>query len=171
MKKADRKAEIVTAGIPESTLNNAVSIKKYIPAMYRAGLKKAADTIAFNAYANDTKDLLAKLRIVRRLMNKAGDKKAPIWITEIGWASAGNKHRLRKGLKGQAREITRAVALIKKQRTKLKLRGFVYYQWQDTTPYRADLDPGLWGFHAGLFTKSGKAKPAYKAFKKAVARL
>jgi hypothetical protein len=166
-----KKAEIVTAGIPESKIRGAVSLKKYIPRMYKAGLRKFQHTFAFNAYANNTKDLKRKLQLVRKLMNKGRAKKKRIWITEIGWASAGKKHRLNKGRRGQAREITRAIKLINGQRKKLRLRGFVYYNWRDSLPYREGISAGTWGFHAGLIERDGGFKPAQRAFRIAVGRL
>lgn len=169
--KADKKAEIVTAGIPFSKTKRAINPTKYIRALYRAGVRKHVDTLGFNAYASNTKDLDRKLKQIRKALNKAGAKKANIWITEIGWASQGNKHPLMKGRKGQAREITKAIAYMKKNRKKMRLRGFVYYQWRDTPPYRAGLDAGLWGLNAGLLQQDGNPKPAHRAFQNAVRKL
>ena len=166
-----KKAEIVTAGVPESKIRGAVPLRKYIPRMYKAGLRRFKHTLGFNAYANNSRDLGRKLRRVRKYMNRGGAKRKKIWITEIGWASGGKKHRLRKGRRGQAREITRAIRLIGKERKKLKLRGFVYYNWRDARPYRAGISAGTWGFHAGLLELDGDFKPAHRAFRRAVARL
>ena len=166
-----KKAEIVTAGVPESKIRGAIPLKKYIPALYRNGLRKFKHTFGFNAYANNTKDLKRKLRYVRKYMNKGRAKKKKIWITEIGWASAGKKHRLRKGRRGQAREITRAVKLIGAERKRLRLRGFIYYNWRDARPYRAGISADTWGFHAGLLEIDGHFKPAHRAFRVAVGRL
>ena len=171
MKRADGKAEIVTAGMPESSTKRAIGLKKYITQMYKAGGKKWFDTIAVNAYAKNTKDLNRRIKLVRKVMKKRGDKKAELWITEIGWADAGKKGPFVKSPKGQAREIKKAIAWIGKNRKRHKLRGFVYYQWRDALPYRAGIDADTWGFHAGLLKLDGSFKRAHKAFKKAVANL
>jgi hypothetical protein len=173
MRKArgGKSIEVVTAGVPESSIKGAVPLKKYIPAMYKAGLRKINHTFGFNAYANNTKDLHNKLKKVRRFMKKGKAGKRKLWITEIGWASGGKKHRLRKGRRGQAREITKAVKLIGKQRKRLKLRGFIYYNWRDAKPYREGISAGTWGFHAGLLELDGGKKPAHRAFRVAVGRL
>lgn len=171
IRKAGGGTEIVSAGIPQSSTSRAVPLKKFLQQMYANGAKKALDTIAVNAYAKNTRDLQKRLKLVRGVMNKKGDKRAKIWITELGWSDKGDPSPFRKGSKGQAREITKAIAMMGKQRRRLGLRGFIYYNWKDTTPYRADLDPGLWGFHAGLLTKSGKSKPAHAAYRKAVKKL
>ena len=176
MKKADKKAEIVTAGIPDSTTRRSIPLRKYLAQMYKAGAKKWFDTMGFNAYAANSKDLSNKIKLIRSRMAKAGDKRAKLWITEIGWADKGKKSGagkyLVKGAKGQASEITKAIALMKKQRKKRNLRGFIYFQWQDPAQSnRAGLSIDIWGFHAGLRKKDGSPKPAYKAFKVAVAKL
>ena len=172
IKKANRNVEVVTAGIPQSTTAKSVGLKKYIDQMYRAGGKKWFDTFGLNAYAKNSKDLGKKLKLVRSRMSKGRDNKAKLWITEIGWADTGNKHYLVKGAKGQAREITKSIALIKKERKRRKLRGFIYYQWRDTDPPPGrEIDPGTWGFHAGLLKQDGSFKLAHKAFKVAVAKL
>jgi Glycosyl hydrolase catalytic core len=169
MKRADRKAEIVAAGMPESEIRGAVPLKSYVSAFYRAGAKSAFDTFAFNAYAKNTRDLQMKLANVRGYLRQAGDS-APIWITEIGWADGGSDRSVFiKTPKGQAKEIKNAIALIGKQRKRLKLRGFVYYQWRDAPPFNAGEDK--WGLHAGLLRINGAEKPAFKAFKLAVAKL
>ena len=169
--KADRNTEVVTAGIPQSTTRGAIGLKKYLTQMYKAGAKKWFDTLGLNAYAKNAKDLGNKLSLIRSVMKRRGDAKAKLWITEIGWADTGNKHYLVKGAKGQAREITNAIALIKKRRKSQRLRGFIYFQWRDTPSNRPGLDAGTWGFHAGLLKQDGGFKRAHKAFKAAVAKL
>ena len=105
IKAVDPKAEIVTAGIPQSSLFKAVPLRRYTKQMYKAGAKKWFDTFGLNAYAKNRKDCKQKVDLVRRVMNKRGDRKAKIWITEIGWADTGNDHYLVKGPRGQARQI------------------------------------------------------------------
>ena len=74
------------------------------------------------------------------------------------------------GAKGQAKRITKSFALIKEQRRRLRLRGIVYFSWRDAVPYPPNYK-NHWGLHTGLLRINGSRKPAYHAFKKAVARL
>jgi hypothetical protein len=170
IRKVDRRAEIVTAGLPDSRLKRSVRLTKYLGQMYRAGAKRAFDTLAINSYAKDQRQLKSLLTSVRRLMNRRKDWRAPIWITELGWGDKGPKSRFIVGAKGQAKRITKSFALIKKQRRKLRLRGVVYFSWRDAPPYPPKYKD-LWGLHTGLLKVNGSRKPAYSAFKKAVARL
>lgn len=168
--KVDRRAEIVAAGLPDSRLGGSVRLFGYLHQMYRAGAKRAFDTLAINSYATDGRQLGRLLTSVRQLMNRRKDRRAPIWITELGWGDKGLKHRFIVGTTGQAHRISESYRLIKKQRRKLRLRGVVYFSWRDAAPYPPDYK-NLWGLHTGLLKIHGSPKPAYYAFKRAVTRL
>ena len=100
-------------------------------------------------------------------MNARHDRRAPIWITEIGWADRGPPSRFVVGPSGQAKRIRSSYKLIRKQRKKLRLRGVVYYSWRDGLPY-PPLFRDLWGLHTGLLDLRGRPKPAFYAFKHAI---
>jgi hypothetical protein len=170
IKQVDRRAEIVTAGLPPSKLSGAVPLAKFISQMYRAGGKRAFDSLAINSYAKDQRELGRLLASVRRLMNRRGDRRGRIWITELGWGDKGLRHRFIVGAKGQASRITKSFALIRKQRRRLRLRGVVYFCWRDADPYPPRYQ-NLWGLHTGLLNKDGTPKRAFFAFKRAVGRL
>jgi hypothetical protein len=163
IKRADRRAQVVTAGIPPSLLSNAVRIHKYLEQMYRAGAAKYFDSLAINSYAKDHKELGRLLGSVRKLMNKRGDRRGSIWITELGWGDKGYKHRFVVGEKGQATRISKSLALIRKMRRKLRLRGVVYFSWRDAPPYPPDYDD-QWGLHTGLLDINGAPKRGFHAF-------
>ena len=71
------------------------------------------DSLAINSYARNQGELRGLLRSVRRLMNRHGDRRGQLWITEIGWGDRGPKHRLIVGAPAQARRITQAFGLIR----------------------------------------------------------
>ena len=96
-------------------------------------------------------------------MNSRRDRRAKIWITEIGWGDKGPRHRFVVGRSGQAKRIRDSFKTVRKLRRSLKLRGLVYYSWRDGRPY-APLFEDEWGLHTGLLTVSGARKPAYNAF-------
>jgi hypothetical protein len=166
----DRKAQIYTAGLPASRLRSAVPLGRYLDDMYRAGAKNAFDTLGLNPYARDQRALRKLLHSTRRTMDRHGDRKAGIWISELGWGDRGVRHRLIVGSKGQATRIRKSFAIIGRERRRLRLRGVVYFSWRDTRPYPPRFK-NLWGLHTGLLRLDGGFKPAYFAFKNAVARL
>jgi len=103
-------------------------------------------------------------------MNRAHHRRGKIWITEIGWASGGPRHRFNLGPRGQARTIGKAYAVIRKLRRRYRLRGVVYYSWKDQRAYPPAFKD-MWGLHTGLLRLDGSAKSAFFAYKRAVRRL
>lgn len=163
IKEVEPGAEIVTAGLPPSKLRSAVRLDRYLKQLYSAGAARWFDTLAINAYATNAKELETLLRDVRKLMNSRGDRRTPIWITELGWASSGPRHRFRVGRQGQAKRIRDSFKTVRRLRRSLRLRGLVYFGWRDGRPY-APLFEDEWGLHTGLLDVNGRRKPAYRAF-------
>jgi hypothetical protein len=167
VRAVDRRAEIVTAGLPNSLQRSAVRLLRFLKSMYRVrGVKKSFTTLAINSYAKNSSDLKRLLRKVRRLMRKKHHR-AKIWITEIGWATSGPRNRFNVGLRKQAKLIRSSLRFIKRNRRKLRLRGFVYYSWRDAPPYGPAFTD-MWGLHTGLLTQGGAQKAGYGAFRSAV---
>jgi hypothetical protein len=164
IKAAQRSIEIVTAGMPESRIG--IKLKKFIPAMYKAGAKRWFDTLAINPYGRTASAVMKNIANVRKIMGRFHDG-AKIWATELGWSDSGPSGPQRAGAAGQAKQITKMVEQMVRKRRSLKLRGFVYFGWRDATPYVGGVD--FWGLHTGLLTLDGTPKPAYGAFQKAVA--
>jgi hypothetical protein len=164
IKSRDRGAEVVTAGIPPSVLRGAVPLNKFVKQMYKAGGKSAFDTLAVNSYARSAKELHSRLAGLRKVMNRAGDRRARIWITEIGWCDKGARHRFCVGTKKQSTLTKASLRQIKRDRGRMKLRGFVYFSWRDGKPYGPAFK-NLWGLHTGLLKLNGKPKPALRSFK------
>jgi hypothetical protein len=98
-------------------------------------------------------------------MDKAGDKKADMWATELGYSSNGPKDA-EVGLtskKAQANALKASMKILKKGRGRWNLGGIIWFTWQDSD------NPDLCRFcrSAGLIEANGGRKPAYKQFKKA----
>jgi len=167
IKSRDRKAEIVTAGLPPSLLTGAIRLQKFIKQMYKAGGGRALDTVAINSYAVSDKYLGKLMDDMRKLINRSGGRADKIWITELGWCDKGAKSRFCVGTKRQVKYVRGSLKLIKRKRTAWKLRGFVYFSWRDGRPYAPKFN-NLWGLHTGLLSISGKKKPVYNAFAKGV---
>jgi polysaccharide biosynthesis protein PslG len=170
IERVDRRAHILTAGLPASRLSGAVPLERYVRDMYRAGARRAFDSLAINPYARDHRHMRRLLRSIRRLMNRQRDRRGAIWITELGWGDRGLRHRFIVGPQGQAKRIKKSFEVIRQERRRLRLRGVVYYSWRDLPPYPPQFK-NQWGLHTGLLRQGGQFKPAYYAFKNAVSRL
>jgi len=173
IKSVEKRAEIVTAGLPDS--RNGIALNRYVAQLYRAGGKRAFDVLAIHGYNKTAAGALRKLQSIRKLMNKQGDKGGKLWETEIGWADTAGADTsgpclYNVGAAGQAKQVASMLILFAKNRAKLKLRGLVYYSWRDLTPYPPqNLD--TCGLHLGLLNADGSAKPALASFAKAAAQI
>lgn len=168
IKHADRHAEIVTAGLPQSTLRGAIPLSKYLPQLLHYKAARYFSTVAANAYAHDARGILRILASVRNTLNRGHASRANIWLTEFGWSDAGPKSQFRLGASGQAKQLNALILGAAKDRSKLRLRGFIYYNWQDFDPSgRGDFV----GNHQGLVTVKGKPKRAYGSFSSAARRI
>ena len=206
IKSADRRAQVVTGGLPDSLQSGAVRLRPYITQLYKAGAAKYFDVMGVNLYGTSAKAVTQSVADVRLLMNapkvpslikkvfrakpkkrartlrsltrrlprkqrrKQVDKKAGLWLTEIGWGTGGPSHRFNLGESGQANQIGKLFKGLYKQRRKLRLRGVIYFGWQDQQPYPPDFRD-QWGLHTGLFDSQGNAKPGYDAYRRAAPKL
>lgn len=166
---ADPRAEIVTAGMPDSHLSRPGNVFSYVKAMLKAGAGKSFQTLAVNPYGKTSGQLLAKLRHFHSILVRGHHRRAHMWVTEFGWSDVGPASSFRAGSAGQARQIRRVIPALVKQRSRLRLRGLVYDSWRDGAPY-APLFKDFWGLHTGLLRQNGSPKPAFAAFKAAVAK-
>jgi polysaccharide biosynthesis protein PslG len=165
IRQTDPQAEIVAAGLPNSKLG--VPFLRYLEAMYRAGAKGSFDTLAIHPYSRNVAGLLSLAESARRVMNRHHDR-SRLWVTELGWSTAGDKSVFRVGERGQAERIAASLSGLVAERRALRLRGFILFQWRDAIapPALGGRDP--WPLHAGLIHLDGSPKPGFWAFVLAV---
>jgi hypothetical protein len=166
IKAADPGAEVLSAGLAESRLGTPFD--EFVRGMYRAGAAEAVDVFALHPYGRDASGTVEVVRRTRELLKELGDD-APIWITELGWASGGPASPFTVGEQGQAARIRGALAELAERRQELGIRGVVYYNWRDSPPFPGGRD--FFGLHTGLLRRDGSAKPALKAFADTVRRV
>jgi hypothetical protein len=168
IRSVDPRAEIVSAGMPDSRLSRPHGVYWWVRAMLRAGARHSIDTLAVNPYGTGKRDLMRKIRRFRSILNRAHDRRVKIWVTEFGWSDSGPASAFRAGAAGQARRIRSTIPALVKARHRLGLRGFVYYDWRDASPYPPAFKD-FWGLHTGLLHRNGTPKPALAAFRAGVA--
>lgn len=169
IRRVDPAAEIVSAGMPDSKLSRP-RIYTFLARMYRAGARGAFDTLAINPYARRPGGVLGILRRVRSIMRRHHDRRAQLWVTEMGWSDRGPGSTFRAGPRGQGQRIRRTLAALNRARRSLNLRGVIYYSWRDGRPYAPSFRD-FWGLHTGLLRVNGTPKPAFAAFRRATAAL
>jgi hypothetical protein len=165
IRKADRGAEIVTAGLPTSHLG--IPAARFLEGIYTAGGKGSFATVAIHAYAHTPAEVLGRVEEARRVIARNGDD-AKLWVTEVGWGTGGKPGMLTVSKDQQAQNLAQTVGELSARRGALGLRGVVVFQWHDPKPF-----PGrrpIWPYFAGLIADDGSPKPSLAAFEKAAAQ-
>jgi Glycosyl hydrolase catalytic core len=127
---ADPAAAVVLAGLTHESW-------KALKALYRAGARGAFDAVAIHPYTARPADVLRIVRYNRRVMQRYGDRKLPIWITELSWPAAGPRMRdvprwASADDSGQARLLREAMRRLERARTRLRIGGVYWYSWLTT---------------------------------------
>jgi hypothetical protein len=163
---ADRRSEVILGGMAElAGSRKAVPGSKYLAALYRIkGIERSFDSAAVHPYAAKADRAVAQVRSFRRVMDRAGDRRGGLWITEGGWSSSTGTNPLEVGLRGQAERLRQALGAYRSQRGALNLHGVLWYSWRDSPSAAC-----AWCAHSGLLSKGGRPKPAFRAFR-AIAR-
>jgi polysaccharide biosynthesis protein PslG len=165
VKRADPDATIVSAGLSEST--QGMPFREFVEGMFDAGAGDALDVFALHAFAHDSAGSVAATEATRSLLGELGSN-APIWITEIGWASGGPASPFTVGAKEQAELVRGALTSLSRRRRELGLRGVIYFNWRDAPVYEGGRD--FFGLHTGLLELDGRPKPALAAYRAAARR-
>jgi polysaccharide biosynthesis protein PslG len=158
IKSGDPQAKIVLGGMFRTPrIRHGIFLDRYLPALYRAKAKPLFDAVAMHPYATTPRDALRAVRETRQIMAQFKDKKAKLWITEVGWATGGVATPLTVSPQRQASYLRKTFGVLAANRKRMKIAGVVWYSWRD-------LPGGIWFNHTGLFTQDLDPKPAWNAF-------
>jgi len=166
--KVDPKAELLLGGMFGTPLGGrkpALSSWDFLAKLYRQpGVKRDFEAVATHPYASKFSKVVDQLELLRDEIERAHDREASLWITELGWASGGPPNPLNRGLQGQADRLTEAYRYLIRKRRKLRIEGLTWYSWRDNSA----TDVGLceWCPESGLLTEERDRKPSYDAFTK-----
>jgi Beta-galactosidase len=163
---ADPRGDVVIGGLfgdPRQRPPRAMDAVDFLDRLYRVrGVKASFDGIALHPYAADSGDLRTLVEGVRRIAARHGDRRAGLYLTEVGWGSQYNPAvvAFEVGLAGQARELRSAYRYLLSNRHRLNLRQVDWFTWKDL--------PGSCSFcdSSGLFRQGAgfRPKPAWRAF-------
>jgi polysaccharide biosynthesis protein PslG len=158
VKSGDPSAKVVLGGLFRTPrLRRGIPLDRYLPGIYRAKGKKHFDAVAVHPYSTTPSDALRAVRETRQIMDRFQDKKAKLWVTEVGWATGGVATALTVSPQRQASYLRKTFGLLAKNRKRMKIAGVVWYSWRD-------LPGGIWFNHTGLFTEDLNPKPSWSAF-------
>jgi arabinogalactan endo-1,4-beta-galactosidase len=159
IKYADPSATVVLAGTPDFSW-------RYLSSIYAIkGAKKWFDAVATHPYTAHPQGVITFMTYVRRVMNANGDKRKPLFATELGFPSSLGKapgYGFETTEQGQATSTAQLMQLLAGNRKRLGLAGFYFYTWM------GDEYAGAPTFnYAGLFKDTGGqivAKPVFTTF-------
>ena len=103
LKAADPGSRAILAGLP----NGWAALRK----IYEAGGRSSFDAAAIHPYTARPERVPRFLREARRVMRRFGDRRKPLWVTEMSWPAAKGRARDPIGIattdRGQARRLAR----------------------------------------------------------------
>jgi hypothetical protein len=159
IRSGDRRARVVHAGVDGFSW-------VYLAKVYRAGGRRAFDVYAAHPFTSRPSGVVTILRLIRRTMTRARDRRKALTVSEWAWPSsrghAKNPGNIGKTTRGQAQSIAATMKLFKKWRRRLRLINVFHYSWLSSHT------PGARFTYAGLRYRSGRSvfsKPALRAFR------
>jgi hypothetical protein len=131
----------------------------FLSQVYRIpGIRRDFDGVALHPYVADARALEGEIESLRRVMDENHDGATPLYMTELGWGSAGFESRWERGPHGQARELDRAFAMLAENRWRWRIGGVWWFSWADVAGSCQFCDS------AGLLTSRREAKPSWYRF-------
>jgi hypothetical protein len=124
---ADGGARVVMAGLANFSWRD-------LSRAYRAGVRGSFDVAAVHPFSGRPSNSVRITRLNRDVMNRNGDARKPIWLTELTWSSAkGKKRPLTQNWEtteaGQAQRLRQAYTLYVRARRSLGLGRIFWYTW------------------------------------------
>jgi hypothetical protein len=162
----DPHARIALAGV--APVNAGMLPWVFLRRLYRVpGVQRDFDFAAVHPYGSTVSRALTQIQLARQVMEQAGDRGTPLLVSELGVASTGAvPSAFVLGAAGQAAYLREAFARLVAKRRAWHLAGVDWFAWQDEPGF----DPHCsFCEGAGLFALDGAPKPAWFAYRRAVA--
>jgi hypothetical protein len=159
IKAGDPSAKVILAGLFRTPqIKNGIDLDRFLPSIYQRKAKPLFDGVAVHPYSTTPRDALEAVKETRKIMSRFKDKRTPLWVTEIGWATGGSPPTaLTVSPQRQATYLRKSYGLLAHNRGRFKIGGVIWYSWRDV--------PGtIWFTHTGLFSQDFDPKPAWNAF-------
>lgn len=165
LRGADRGARVILAGLPNRSWIGLRSV-------YRAGGRRAFDAVALHPYTGRPSNVVRLVEYARRVMKRYGDRRKPVWITELSWPAAEGKVDGTAGFetddRGQARRLRDGLRLLAKARRKLRIQRVFWYTWLSV---EGGENSFAWSGLRRIRDGQVVSAPALRAFRTTAARL
>jgi hypothetical protein len=165
LRSADPGARTILAGLPNESW---IALRR----VYKAGGRRSFDAVALHPYTGKPRNVVRLAEYARREMRRFGDRRKPIWVTELSWPAAKGKTENTTGFettdRGQAQRLGDGLRLLARARRRLGIERVFWYTWLS----RED-SPNSFDYSGLRRVRDGKviSVPALGAFQKAARRL
>jgi hypothetical protein len=165
LRDADRRARVVLAGLPNQSWAALRSI-------YRAGGRRGFHAVALHPYTGKPRNVVRLVRFARRVMRRYGDRRKPVWVTELSWPAAKGQTVGTVGFetddRGQARRLREGLRRLAAARRRLRIERVYWYTWLS-----AEGGPSSFGWSGLRRLRGGEvvSAPALAAFRTMARRL
>jgi hypothetical protein len=137
--------------------------------LIRHGGRLPFDAAGAHPFSGRPSNALKIVRLNREVLDRAGHRRTPLWLTELTWSSAkGKKTPLTKNWetteKGQAERLRQAYRLFLRDRRRLRIARIYWYTWATidrSSPNSFDYS----GLRTAVFGGTFLDKPALAAFR------
>jgi polysaccharide biosynthesis protein PslG len=158
---ADPNADIVLGGM-FGTPREDIAAWDFLEGLYEVeGIEASFDAYALHPYSPGIGGIEAQIRLARKEVRAAGDRRLPLLISETGWPTDGPRgYSLVKSPAGQKRMLVKSFRLFLAERRRWNLRGVIWYTWRDN-----DVQPHCTiCSYSGLVDRDLDPKPAWAEF-------
>ncbi|MBO0769312.1 MAG: hypothetical protein J2O48_11575 [Solirubrobacterales bacterium] len=164
VKRADRKATVVSAGTPFLSTGGA---QTWLGPLLADGGARYMDALALHYYGGSMNTLKAILSRARHDLNAHGGRHKSLWITETGYAG-GPPNVDRPSQAGQRNSANALFSMVSKNRKALNIAHVLWYGWVDHVQAQP---ANWWGNNLGLTMSWGAPKLALSTVSSWAARL
>lgn len=162
VKRRDSHAQVVLAGLTNMSWRE-------LARLYDAGVRPYFDVGAAHAYTASVTNVMKIVKLFRTVMKRHGDRRKPVWLTEVSWPAARGHLNPGAGFqsvittdRGMAQRLTDLYRVARGASGRLGLQRVYWYSW--ATSYRGRDESfdyaGLGQYRDGVFTEM----PALRAF-------
>jgi hypothetical protein len=127
VRRVDPRARIVAAGFANASWDTLESL-------YRRGAQRHFDAAAVHPFTETVDGAVEIVRRNREVMNRYGDRRTPLLVTELTWTSAGGDHQsgVATSEADQAEKVSEAFRALAAQRRRLGIGGVFWLSWLTT---------------------------------------
>jgi hypothetical protein len=167
IKAADPGAKVVLAGLTQKAWDE-------LARLYRRGhIRPYFEVATIQTFPQTAARALRVVKLFRRAMIRAGDRRKPIYVTEVTWPASkgrtkGISFQRQETPKGMAKKLTRSYSLLARGSRRLRLARVYWYTWASLYGRGGSIFryAGLQRYSGGGFT----AQPALGAYQRSARR-